>query len=107
MSDKKKPISKELRDEIAAWERLSMETLSETYRKLEKKSPSEEEKKRMVEAYKENAGEDLKLAKEFEDCDEDLERIEREEDEVRISKSKSIRIQGKYKARGKEKRREP
>lgn len=53
---------------------------------------------------KESAEEDLELTKEYENCNED---IEEEEDKIRKLKHKSIRIQGKYKARGKEKRREP
>lgn len=42
-----------------------------------------------------------------EEFDENWARIEEKEDRVRKGKRKSIRIQGKYKSRGKEKRREP
>lgn len=73
-------ITPQMQEEIDAWERVSMIDWAKT------------------------AEEDLKIAKEFENCESD---IEEEEDNIRKSKRKTIRNQGKYKSRGKEKRREP
>lgn len=50
---------------------------------------------------------DVKIRDEFEKWLSEGEKWEEEEDDIRKSKRKTIRNQGKYKSRGKEKNREP